>query len=83
MKKALAIGLATLQLSSAIAQEMRAPAYPLITHDPYFSVWSTSNKLNESTTKHWTGADQSLLGLINVDGQCIVLWAMWRKFTTQ
>ncbi len=68
MKKALAIGLATLQLSSAIAQEMRAPAYPLITHDPYFSVWSTSDKLNESTTKHWTGADQSLLGLINVDG---------------
>jgi hypothetical protein len=68
MKKALAIGLATLQLSNALAQEMRAPAYPLITHDPYFSVWSTSNKLNESTTKHWTGADQSLLGLINVDG---------------
>lgn len=68
MKKALAIGLATLQLSSAIAQEMRAPAYPLITHDPYFSVWSISDKLNESTTKHWTGTDQSLLGLINVDG---------------
>lgn len=68
MKKVLAISWATLQLSSAIAQEMRAPAYPLITHDPYFSVWSTSDQLNASTTRHWTGAEQSLLGLINVDG---------------
>lgn len=68
MKKALAIGLATIQLSSAIAQEMRAPAYPLITHDPYFSVWSFSDQLNASPTKHWTGADQSLLGMIEVDG---------------
>nr|WP_315816217.1 DUF4965 domain-containing protein [Paraflavitalea speifideiaquila] len=68
MKKLLAIGIASVQLSSAMAQEMRAPAYPLITHDPYFSVWSTSNQLNGSPTKHWTGADQSLLGLINVDG---------------
>lgn len=68
MKKALAIGLATIQLSSAMAQEMRAPAYPLITHDPYFSVWSFSDQLNTSPTKHWTGADQSMLGLIEVDG---------------
>ena len=69
MKKVLAIGLATaIQLSSAMAQDMRAPAYPLITHDPYFSVWSASDKLNTSSTKHWTGADQSLLGLIKVDG---------------
>lgn len=68
MKKALAIGITTLQLSSAIAQEMRAPAYPLITHDPYFSVWSFSDQLQAAPTKHWTGADQSLLGLIKVDG---------------
>ncbi len=68
MKKALAIGLATIQLSSSMAQEMRAPAYPLITHDPYFSVWSFSDQLNTSPTKHWTGADQSMLGLIEVDG---------------
>ncbi len=52
----------------AEAQERKAPAYPLITHNPNFSIWSMTDQLNESTTKHWTEADHSLLGLINVDG---------------
>jgi hypothetical protein len=50
------------------AQDRKAPSYPLITHNPNFSIWSASDKLNESTTQHWTGADHSLLGMISVDG---------------
>lgn len=50
------------------AQDRKAPSYPLITHNPNFSIWSSTDELNASTTTHWTGADHSLLGLINVDG---------------
>jgi hypothetical protein len=52
-----------------MGQSQKAPAYPLITHDPYFSIWSVSDTLNHSTTKHWTGADHSLTGAIKVDGK--------------
>lgn len=52
----------------SFAQVNRLPAYPLITHDPYFSVWSTTDKLNEGVTKHWTGSTQSLTGYLQVDG---------------
>lgn len=50
-----------------LAQKQKAPSYPLITHTPYFSIWSSSDQLNGSVTKHWTGADHSLIGIIKVD----------------
>lgn len=56
-----------LPLFGANAQTQKSPAYPLITHDPYFSVWSFTDALNASTTKHWTGADHSLTGYLQVD----------------
>jgi len=54
---------------SSFSQVNKAPAYPLVVHDPYFSIWSFSDTLNESTTTHWTGKSHSLLGLLNVDGE--------------
>ncbi|HEY9487290.1 MAG TPA: DUF5127 domain-containing protein, partial [Chryseosolibacter sp.] len=49
--------------------EFRAPAYPLITIDPYTSTWSTSDQLFDTPVKHWTGRNQSLIGAVRVDGQ--------------
>ena len=46
----------------------RPPAVPLVTSDPYLSVWSESDQLNASNTVHWTGSEQSLVSLIRIDG---------------
>ncbi len=51
-----------------INNDLRAPAYPLVSIDPYTSAWSFSDKLYESSTKHWTGESFPLIGAIRVDG---------------
>ncbi len=49
--------------------KLRAPAYPLITVDPYFSAWSMADCLNDLPVKHWTGKDTTLIGICEVDGE--------------
>lgn len=49
--------------------KLRAPAIPLITVDPYFSVWSSDSMLNVSSTEHWTGKENSIIGTVTIDGE--------------
>lgn len=53
----------------SIATELRAPAYPLITVDPYFSAWSSTDQLFDDAVRHWTGRTHSLIGALRVDGK--------------
>lgn len=69
--------IATLILTSCNAEynvesqmtELRAPAYPLITIDPYTSAWSMADNLFEKPVQHWTGKTHSLIGAVRVDGK--------------
>lgn len=45
--------------------KMRMPSVPLITVDPYFSVWTDS--INSKPTTHWTGAENNIMGYVTVD----------------
>ena len=45
----------------------RAASIPLIMHDPYFSIWSSSDHLYDADTIHWTGKRQQIRGYLTVD----------------
>ncbi len=47
----------------------RAPAFPLITHTPYFSIWSFDDDLVTGCTRHWTGRRHTIRGYVRVDGK--------------
>ena len=51
------------------ATNLRLPSVPLIVSDPYFSIWSPYDQLNEGTTRHWTNDEKPLQGLLRVDGK--------------
>ena len=49
--------------------KLRAPAIPIITVDPYFSIWSPDENINYKKTMHWTGKPNPLVGIVTVDGK--------------
>ena len=53
----------------SVPNAMRAPAYPLVSIDPYTSAWSMTNNLYDEPVKHWTGKEFPLIGAIKVDGE--------------
>ncbi len=53
--------------TEVIKNDLRAPAWPLVTIDPYTSAWSMSDKLYDGSVKHWTGKDFPLIGAVRVD----------------
>jgi hypothetical protein len=47
----------------------RVPSVPLVTCDPYFSIWSPADRLYDADTVHWTGRAKRLSGTAAVDGR--------------
>ena len=65
-----AIGMASMTMTgiaNPATAQVRPPAVPLVTHDPYFSVWSLNNTLTENWTHHWTGAINAMVGMAMID----------------
>ena len=58
--------------------KLRAPAVPLITVDPYFSVWSPDTVLNYAKTEHWSGRGNSIVGTVKIDGEQLLFMGYHR-----
>jgi len=69
----------TFALSAGFAQAQaapmafRPPAVPLVTSDPYLSIWSEADHLTDDVTRHWTHQEHPLVSVIRIDGKAFRL----------
>ena len=63
------VAMASCSAPEQIRSELRAPAYPLITIDPYTSAWSGADNLYDRQVMHWTEKDFPFVGVLRVDGK--------------
>lgn len=53
----------------ASENDLTPPSTPLVSCDPYFSIWSPADKLTETESTHWTGKKQPLSSVVRIDGK--------------
>ncbi len=46
----------------------RLPAIPLVTSDPYLSVWMPADTMTQTDSCHWSGPAKPIRGVLTVDG---------------
>ncbi len=56
----------------------RPSAVPLVTVDPYFSIWSFATNLTDDSPRHWTGRRMAMTGILRYDGYSMTFMG---KFT--
>ena len=70
---------ATMDADAQGKAAFRPPAVPLVTFNPYLSIWSEADRLTDDVTRHWTHREQALDSLIRVDGKSFRLMGVEPK----
>ena len=59
---------ATVAVAMVASAAFRPPSVPIVSCDPFFSIWSPSEDPTESDTEIWFGAKQPIRILVELDG---------------